>query len=78
MKITITKDEALEAWNNPKTKVLFEIAFKRFEDYWKECEEFNNATKEEQKEMVKNSLEKLKKIDKMIQKKESEKNKKRN
>ena len=27
MKIIITKDDALEAWNNPETKALFKIVF---------------------------------------------------
>ena len=44
MKSIITKDEALEAWNNPETKVLFEITFGTFENYWEECEKFNNMT----------------------------------
>ena len=59
MKIIITKDEALEAWNNPKTKVLFEITFGTFEDYWEECEKFNNATEKEQKTYREDAIEKL-------------------
>jgi len=59
MKITITKDEALEAWNNPKTKVLFEITFVTFDDYWKECEKFNNMTEEEQEKFREDAIEKL-------------------
>ena len=59
MKSIITKDEALEGWNNPETKVLFEITFGTFENYWKECEKFNNATKEEQEKFREDAIEKL-------------------
>ena len=59
MKSIITKDDALEAWNNPETKVLFEITFGIFENYWKECEKFNNATKEEQEKFREDAIEKL-------------------
>ncbi len=59
MKSIITKDDALEAWNNPKTKVLFEITFVTFDDYWKECEKFNNMTEEEQEKFREDVLEKL-------------------
>ena len=61
MKITITKDEALEAWNNPETKALFKIVFgnDNFEDYWKECEKFNSMTEEEQETYREDAIEKL-------------------
>ena len=59
MKIIITKDDALEAWNNPETKVLFEITFGTFENYWEECEKFNNMTEEEQETYREDAMEKL-------------------
>jgi len=57
----IEKEDALEAWNDPKTKVLFEITFGSFDNYWAECERFNNASPEEQEKMRKSALDKLNK-----------------
>jgi hypothetical protein len=59
MKIIITKDDALEAWNNSKMKVLFEITFGTFDNYWKECEKFNSMTEEEQEMYKEDAIEKL-------------------
>lgn len=61
MKIIITKDDALEAWNNPETKALFKIVFgnDNFDNYWKECEKFNSMTEEEQEMYKEDAIEKL-------------------
>ena len=62
----ITKVEALKAYNNPKTKVLFELYYPTFEDYWRECEKLNNMPEEEYQKKVGEAQEKLKQIRKIL------------
>ena len=58
----IAKEQALEAYNNPKTKILFELYYPTFEDYWRECEKLNNMSEEEYQTKVGEAREKLKLI----------------
>ena len=55
----ITKQQAQTAWDigNPKG---FYPQFDAFEDYWEDCEKFNNLPSEQQEEQKRTALDKLK------------------
>jgi len=56
----IPKQQAQEAWDNEDFKELFSIQYDIFEDYWKDCEKFNNLPLEQQEEQKRTAEEKLK------------------
>ena len=58
----VTKEEALEAWNDPTTKVLFEITFVDFEEYWESCVVMNNLPPEELEKYIESTKHKLKRL----------------
>jgi len=62
----ITKNEALKVYNNPKTKVLFDLHFPKFKDYWRECEKLNQLSEDQFKEEETKAEKKLKKISKKL------------
>ena len=66
IKRRITKEQALKVYNNPKTKILFELYFPIFEDYWRECEKLNSMTEEEYQEKIRMGQKKVKQIEKIL------------
>ena len=53
----ITREQALKAYNNSKKnenliKIVFELYYPTFEDYWRECEKLNNLPQEEYQKKV--------------------------
>lgn len=62
----ITKKQALEAYNNPAIKVLFELYFPSFEDYWKRCQELNKMSDKDFEKERQKALEKLNQIKKVV------------
>lgn len=62
MKKNIEKKDAKKNWDNPLKKLLLRSLFATFEDYWKECENFNSLSDTEKYEQKKEATAFIKRV----------------